>query len=172
MSTLWSTVVLVISIVDGSTVVEELWLAMGVESWVLWDLGRVGKIRDGVDPGMQVTGLDFPSELMMMLVLPLVGLPNWTKYKTRTTRAAAIRQASRHTRNVFQSDHGFAATHCGCKVILGNLQTQGAPSFEQYGFLGNNSVAFSSIFTVWCCCFLSILRPLVSQMQLKRSVFT
>lgn len=112
MMTSCSSVVLVISMVDGGTMVGELWSATGVEGRVPWDPGRDDEAEDGVKLGMQVTWLVFPSAWMMMVVPR--GLSKWTKYKTRTTRAIAIRQANRHTRNVFQSDHGFAVT---CKVL-------------------------------------------------------
>lgn len=45
-----------------------------------------------------------------MMVVLLMGLLKWTKYTTRTTRVVEIRQANRHTRNVFKRDHGFAVT--------------------------------------------------------------
>lgn len=105
MITSWSSVVIsVVSMEDGDTLAEELWVAAWVE-----DPGRVDEVGDGVESGMQVTRFDFPSAWMMIVVL-LVCLPKWTKYKTRITRVVAIRQAKRHTRNVFQSDHGFAVT--------------------------------------------------------------
>lgn len=144
---------------DGDTLAEELWVAAGVE-----DPGRVDEVGDGVESGMQVTWFNFPSAWMMIVVL-LVCLPKWTKYKTRITRVVAIRQAKRHTRNVFQSDHGFAVTHCGWRVTLGNVQPHCLPSFKQYGFLGNSSVEVCSISTTWCRRSPSILRLLGSQIQ-------
>lgn len=171
MITSCSSVVLVISMVDGGTVVGELLFVTEIEGRVPWDPGRDDEAGDGVKPGMQATWLDFPSAWMMMVV-PVVGLPKWTKYKTRTMRAVAIRQANRHTRNVFQSDRGFAVTNCGWKVTWGNLQSQCVPSFEQYGFLGNSSAVFCSTSIADCCCFPSILKGLVSQRQLQSRLYS
>lgn len=104
-------VVLVVIVVDGGTGVGELWSATGVDGRVLWDPGRSDKSGDWVEPGMQVMWLDFPSAWMMMVVPEVVGgLPKGTKYKTTTTRVVAIRQATRHTRNVLHSEHGLAVT--------------------------------------------------------------